>query len=329
MDWTTSATTNVATWTTASNAIVWETAAPQAPTTMNVWAIESYLIDNGNASNAGNPYGTPGGIDEALAGKTLDQQVDLINQLSSLMDNTNRNVNYQDAGSLQRSLWNNAQQQQQQQQQTEDVPQLDVEYNKGLSDRIAALEQAQQAKLQAEAEAKAAQDPNNWEEITYEEWQEHWDEFNTTQQENQDLKTKSAEMYKNNLALTGENDILKSTIGSLQWELKDTKAKLAYLESTANIVNDATETKLLNLRRDAISAPGWAAELNYLNFLQHERQNLTGQDLSQNINDLYFQRVQNNSRPDAADYDVWNQPQTQQPSQQAQSSAWVLDDYLI
>lgn len=93
---------------------------------------------------------------------------------------------------------------------------MDVEYNKGLSDRIAALEQAQQAKLQAEAEAKAAQDPNNWEEITYEEWQEHWNEFNTTQQENQDLKTKSAEMYKNNLALTGENDILKSTIGSLQ-----------------------------------------------------------------------------------------------------------------
>lgn len=333
MDWTTSATTNVATWTTATNAIVGETAAPQAPTSMNVWAIENYLISNDAYQANGNPYGTPGWIDEALEGKTLDQQIDLINQFKNIMDNTNRNVNYQDAGSLQRGFANANTQNtntQQQQQVTADEPQLDVDWApNSLSARIAALEQAQQAKVQAEAEAKAAQDPNNWEEITYEERQEHWNEFNTTQQELQEAKKSAAENYKNNLALSWENDILKSTIGSLQWELKDTKAKLAYLESTANIVNDATETKLLNLRRDAISAPGWAAELNYLNFLQHERQNLTGQDLSQNINDLYFQRVQNNSRPDAADYDVWNQPQTQQPSQQAQSSAWVLDDYLI
>lgn len=323
MDWTTSATANVATWTTASNAIVWETAAPQSPTTMNVGAIESYLISNNQQQQGANPIGTPGGIDEALAGKSLDEQVDIINKFKNIVDNTNVNPQFEDAGSLQRTLWNNVQQQQEQQQQ-----QVEEKWP-SLSDRIGQLELQRAWQIIDNAKAKAEQNPSNWEEISYEEWQDHRTEFESTQQENKDFKAKNSELYKNNLALTGENDILKSTIGSLQWELKDTKAKLAYLESTANIINDATETKLLNLRRDAIAAPGWAAELNYLNFLQHERQNLTGQDLSQNINDLYFQRVQNNSRPDAADYDVWNQPQTQQPSQQVQSTAWVLDDYLI
>ena len=333
MEWnvTTTATNAPATGSTSADAIVGTTAAPQAPTQMNAGAIENYLV-NVNKAAPWNPNGTPWWIDEAIAWKSLDEQIEIINKYDRVMDNTNRNPNFMDAWSLQRDL---QQQQQVQPDQQQEQPAEDKKEWPTLEERIAALEQAKQQKEQAIAEQEAAQNPDNWEEISYEEWQEHWNEFNQTQQDLQEMTQKYGETYKNNLALSWENDILKSTIGSLQSELKDTKSKLAYLESTANIVNDATETKLLNLRRSAAENPWWAAELNYLNFLQHERQNLTWQDLSQNINDLYFQRVQKQARPEAADYDVPNTTQTGNPELNKQSGGnetqnpGSLEDYLI
>lgn len=326
---------NAATWSTSSDSIVGTTAAPQAPTQMNAGAIEDYLVNVDKAA-PWNPKWTPGGIDEAIAWKPLDEQIKIINDLDRVVDNTNRNPNFIDAWWVQRDL----QQQQAQPNQTEEVKQEEewkpeVDPN-SLEARIAALEQAKQQKEAEAAQLEADKNPDNWEEISYEEWQEHWNEFQQAQQDLQEARQTAAEHYKNNLALSWENDILKSTIWSLQNELKDTKSKLAYLESTANIVNDATETKLLNLRRSAVENPWWAAELNYLNFLQHERQNLTGQDLSQNINDLYFQRVQKQARPEAADYEVPNTTQHVNPELNKQSTGGnetqnpgSLEDYLI
>ena len=325
---------NAATWSTSSDSIVGTTAAPQAPTQMNAGAIEDYLVNVDKAA-PWNPKWTPGWIDEAIAWKSLDEQIKIINDLDRVVDNTNRNPNFIDAWWVQRDL----QQQQAQPNQTEEVKQEEekpeVDPN-SLEARIAALEQAKQQKEAEAAQLEADKNPDNWEEISYEEWQEHWNEFQQAQQDLQEARQTAAEHYKNNLALSWENDILKSTIWSLQNELKDTKSKLAYLESTANIVNDATETKLLNLRRSAVENPWWAAELNYLNFLQHERQNLTGQDLSQNINDLYFQRVQKQARPEAADYEVPNTTQHVNPELNKQSTGGnetqnpgSLEDYLI
>lgn len=71
---------------------------------MNVGAIESYLISNNQQQQGANPIGTPGGIDEALAGKSLDEQVDIINKFKNIVDNTNTNPQFEDAGSLQRTL---------------------------------------------------------------------------------------------------------------------------------------------------------------------------------------------------------------------------------
>lgn len=322
-------TVDASTWSTSPNSIVGTTAWPITPTQMNAWAIENYLIDV-NKAQPWNPKWTPGWIDEALAGKSLNEQIDIINQLDAIIDNTNRNPNFIDAWWVQRDL------QQQQQVQPEQQQEEKQQQWPTLEERIAALEQAKQQKEQQIAEEEAARDPENREEISYEEWQEHWNEFQQAQQDLQQARQSAAENYKNNLALSWENDILKSTIWSLQNELKDTKSKLAYLESTANIVNDATETKLLNLRRSAVDNPWWAAELNYLNFLQHERENLTGQDLSQNINDLYFQRVQNHIKPEAADYEVPNTKQNWNPELNKQSGGnetiqnpGSLEDYLI
>lgn len=333
MEW--NVTTNAAaTGSTSADAIVGTTAAPQAPTTMNAGAIEDYLV-NVAPTPQWNPNWTPGWIDEAIAGKPLDEQIEIINKYDRVMDNTNRNPNFMDAWSLQRDL---QQQQQTPAEQTPAEPEQKQEQQtdpNSLEARIAALEKAKAEKEQAIAEEEAAKNPDNWEEISYEEWQQHWNEFQQTQQDLQDMTQKYGETYKNNLALSWENDILKSTIGSLQSELKDTKSKLAYLESTANIVNDAQETKLLNLRRSAAENPWWAAELNYLNFLQHERQNLTWQDLSQNINDLYFQRVQRQARPEWTDYEVPNTTQNGNPELNKQSGGnetqnpGSLEDYLI
>lgn len=333
MEWNVTVTTNAATWSTSSDAIVWTTSAPVAPTQMNTGAIEDYLVDVSKPAQ-GNPKGTPGGIDEALAGKPLDEQIKIINDLDRVVDNTNRNPNFMDAWSLQRDIQNQQEQQPADQWQQSPEPESKPDES-SLESRIAALEKAQQEKVAEEQRIEAEKNPDNWEEISYEEWQQHWNEFQQAQQDLQELTQKYGETYKNNLALSWENDILKSTIGSLQNELKDTKSKLAYLESTANIVNDATETKLLNLRRSAAENPWWAAELNYLNFLQHERQNLTGQDLSQNINDLYFQRVQKQARPEAVDYEVPNTTQTGNPELNKQSGGnetpnpGSLEDYLI
>lgn len=76
--------------------------------------------------------------------------------------------------------------------------------------------------------------------------------------------------------------------------------------------------------------------MNYLNLLQHERQNLTGQDLSQNINDLYFQRAQRQAKPEAVDYEVPNTTQYANPELNKQSTGGnetqnpgSLEDYLI
>lgn len=330
MEWnvTTTWTATAATGSTSADSIVWTTAAPSAPTQMDAWSIENYLVSVNKAA-PWNPKWTPGWIDEALAWKTLDQQIDYINKLDAIMDNTNRNPNFIDASWLQKDLQQQQQQQQpQQQEQKQEWPTLE--------DRIAAIEQAQLKQAEQRVVEEAQTHPENREEISYEEWQDHWNEFEQTQQELQEIKQKAAEHYKNNLALSWENDILKSTIGSLQTELKDTKSKLAYLESTANIVNDAQETKLLNLRRDAAANPWWAAELNYLNFLQHERQNLTGQDLSQNINDLYFDRVQRQARPEWSDYEMPNTKQQGNPELNKQSmggnetqNPGSLEDYLI
>lgn len=324
-------TANVNSWSTSWNSIVGTTAAPQAPTTMNVGAIEDYLISTTPAQQW-NPNWTPGWIDEALAWKSLDEQIDIINELNALMDNTNYNPRFIDAWWVQRDLQN--QQYQMPQMPMQQQQQMD-QWN-SLENRIAALEQAKAERDQAIAEEEAAQNPDNWEEISYEEWQDHWNEFQQAQQDLQELTQKYGDTYKNNLALSWENDILKSTIWSLQSELKDTKTKLAYLESTANIVNDAQETKMLNLRRDAVANPWWAAELNYLNFLQHERQNLTGQDLSQQINDLYFDRVQRQARPEWTDYEMPNTKQNGNPELNKQSGGnetinnpGSLEDYLI
>ena len=332
MEWNVTMATNASTWSTSQNSIVWTTAAPQSPTQMNAGAIEDYLV-NVDKVAVWNPKWTPGWMDEALAGKTLDEQVKIVNQVDRIMDNTNPNPNFMDAWSIQRDLQNQQQaqpEQQQEQQQEQKAEQNDLE------SRIAALEKAQQEKAQAIAEEEAAKNPDNREEISYEEWQQHWSEFQQAQQELQQITQKYGETYKNNLALSWENDILKSTIWSLQNELKDTKSKLAYLESTANIVNDTAETKLLNLRRAALETPWWAAELNYLNLLQHERQNLTGQDLSQNINDLYFQRAQRQAKPEAVDYEVPNTTQYANPELNKQSTGGnetqnpgSLEDYLI
>lgn len=331
-EWNVTATVNAASWSTNTDAIVWTTASAQTPTQINAWSIEQYLIDSGKAPSW-NPKWTPGWIDEALAWKSIDEQIDIINKLDRIVDNTNRNPNFIDAWWVQRDL----QQQQSQNEQENTDPNQNPENQKSLSDRITELEQAQLKKTEEQVIQEAEQNPENREEISYEDWQEHWQEVQQMEQENSELKIKNSDMYKQNLAISWENDILKSTIGSLQTELKDTKSKLAYLESTANIVNDANETKMLNLRRSAAENPWWAAELNYLNFLQHERQNLTGQDLSQNINDLYFQRVQRQARPDAVDFDVPNTKQQSNPELNKQSmggnetipNPGSLEDYLI
>ena len=327
------ATANATTWSTSADSIVWTTAAPQAPTQMDAGSIENYLVSINKAA-PWNPKWTPGWIDEALAWKTLDQQIDIINKIDAIVDNTNRNPNFIDAGWVQRDL-----QQQQKQAPAEQTPAQPEEQKQWptIEERIAAIEKAQLKQAEDRVIAEAEKSPDNWEEISYEEWQDHWNEFQQTQQELQEVKQKAAEHYKNNLALSWENDILKSTIGSLQSELKDTKSKLAYLESTANIVNDAQETKLLNLRRDAAANPWWAAELNYLNFLQHERQNLTGQDLSNNIKDLYFDRVQRQAKPEWSDYEIpTNTKQQGNPELNKQSmggnetqNPGSLEDYLI
>ena len=129
-------TATAATGSTSADAIVGTTAAPQAPTQMNAGAIEDYLIST-NPSQQWNPKWTPGWIDEALAWKSLDEQIDIINKLDSIVDNTNRNPNFIDAAWVQRDLQQQQQQapQQQQQQQQQEWP--------SLADRIAALEQAQ------------------------------------------------------------------------------------------------------------------------------------------------------------------------------------------
>lgn len=325
---------NAATWSTSADSIVGTTAAPQSPTQMNAGAIEDYLV-NVDKATPWNPKWTPGGIDEAIAWKPLDEQIKIINDLDRVIDNTNRNPNFIDAAWVERDLQQQHTPLQPEGEQKEQEQKPEVDPN-SLEARIAALEQAKQQKEEEAAQLEAEKNPDNREEISYEEWQEHWNEFQQAQQDLQEARQKAAEHYKNNLALSWENDILKSTIWSLQTELKDTKSKLAYLESTANIVNDATETKLLNLRRSAAENPWGAAELNYLNFLQHERQNLTGQDLSQNINDLYFQRVQKQARPEAVDYEVPNTTQRVNPELNNQSmggnetqNPGSLEDYLI
>lgn len=332
MEWnvTMSAWTTASTGSTSADSIVGTTATPSTPTQMNTGAIENYLV-NVDRWVQWNPKWTPGWIDEALAGKSLDEQIDIINKLDRIVDNTNRNPNFMDAWSLQRDLQN----QKQESPKWDWQPEWKSDEN-SLESRIKALEEANIKKIEQQVIHEAEQNPDMWEEISYEEWQEHWNEFQQAQQDLQEVTQKYGETYKNNLALSWENDILKSTIGSLQNELKDTKSKLAYLESTANIVNDATETKLLNLRRDASANPGWAAELNYLNFLQHERQNLTGQDLSQNIRDLYFDRVQRQAKPEGSDFEIPNTTQQSNPELNKQSmggnetqNPGSLEDYLI
>lgn len=325
-----------------STAIVGETAAPMqaaSPTAMNAGNIESYLISNNGWQQMWNPKWMPWWMDEALSGHSLDEQIDIINKRDRVVDNTNRAPNFMDAWALQRELWQPVpnQQYQQQLQQQQQTQQQQTEQESELSARITALEQWRLAQMITEAWDEMSQDPNNREELSYEEWQEHWNEYNWVQQENADLKAKNAEYYKNNLAISWENDILKSTIWTLQWELKDTKSKLAYLESTANIVNDAQEVKLLNLRRAAAENQWWAAELNYINLLQQERQRVTGQDLSQNINDLYFSKVQRQARPEAVDYDTYHPTTNNQTPQisnlrdgdETKKNPGSLEDYLL
>ena len=144
---------NAATWSTSADSIVWTTAAPQSPTQMNAGAIEDYLV-NVDRVAVWNPKGTPGGIDEALAGKPLDEQIKIINDLDRVVDNTNRNPNFIDAAWVQRDLQN-------QQQQAPAQPEWSQEWEKkwdesSLESRIAALEKAQQEKAQAIAEEEAA-----------------------------------------------------------------------------------------------------------------------------------------------------------------------------
>ena len=100
---------NINSWSTSWDSIVGTTAAPSAPTQMNVGAIENYLIDTWT-NVQWNPKWTPGWIDEALAWKSIDEQIDIINKLDAIVDNTNRNPNFIDAWWVQRDLQNQQQQ---------------------------------------------------------------------------------------------------------------------------------------------------------------------------------------------------------------------------
>ena len=116
MEWNVTMATNASTWSTSQNSIVWTTAAPQSPTQMNAGAIEDYLV-NVDKVAVWNPKWTPGWMDEALAGKSLDEQVKIVNQVDRIMDNTNPNPNFMDAWSIQRDLQNQQQAQPEQQQE--------------------------------------------------------------------------------------------------------------------------------------------------------------------------------------------------------------------
>ena len=114
-------------------------------TIANLGAIEDYLIST-NPVQQWNPKWTPGWIDEALAWKGIDEQIDIINKLNAIMDNTNRNPNFIDAWWVQRDLQNQQQQapaQPQEQEQQQDQQQQEQQQPEDAHEQLS-KEQAQQ-----------------------------------------------------------------------------------------------------------------------------------------------------------------------------------------
>gem|GEM_PF-6177740 len=95
-----------------------------------------------------------------------------------------------------------------------------------------------EAELEAQKkiEEEASKDPENWEEMTAEEWDEHRQNVEDMEHRIEQLSKDDIENKKALYTKDAEIDILRSTIDNLKIHIKDISGKAQFYESSSDVI---------------------------------------------------------------------------------------------
>ncbi len=287
-----------------------------SPIASNVTALEDYDIwtpwSYVQKQMTDLTWSKPANLEEQLMGKTLDEQIKIINEYNTPeIHSTKWHAEVEDAASLAEKWYKTPEQIQQEEAEQARIKAEEEAGKWALENELNSLEnELQNSKTEAEledqkkAEEEAGKDPENWEEMTAEEWDEHRQNVEDMEHRIEQLSKDDVENKKALYAKDAEIDILKSTIDNLKNHIKDISGKAQFYESSSDVIKWADESQLINLRRLATTDPEWQAAINYLYHLSTEWQQLTGQDLSTQISKLFQDNIAKQSKAYSQEYDI-------------------------
>jgi len=304
------------TTTTAANPATTTPGEVVSPIASNVTALEDYDVWTPwsyiQKQMTDLTWSKPANLEEQLIGKTLDEQIKIINEYNTPeIHSTKWHAEVEDAASLAEKWYKTPEQIQQEEAEQARVKAEEEAGKWALENELNSLEnELQNSKNEAELEAQkkaeeeAGKDPENWEEMTAEEWDEHRQNVEDMEHRIEQLSKDDVENKKALYAKDAEIDILKATIDNLKNHIKDISGKAQFYESSSDVIKWADESQLINLRRLATNDPEWQAAINYLYHLSTEWQQLTGQDLSTQISKLFQDNIAKQTKAYSQEYDI-------------------------
>lgn len=167
--------------------------------------------------------------------------------------------------------------------------------------------------------------PDNWEEATPEEWDQHR-AYVTSLEES--IATKDSEIISlQTQSMTDKNmiEIQWSTIENLKSQIKDLAGSKEYLESSVEVMKGADELKLIQLRRIAETDQSWNGGLSYVYQLAQEWNRMTGQDLQSLIVKLFDDNIQETKKTYLSDFEQVKSTQ----NNQEETNKKIVDIYSI
>jgi hypothetical protein len=302
--------------TTTTTVATGEAATTVSPIASNITALEDYdvwtpwaYIQKQVAEMA---WSKPANLEEAIMWKTLDEQIKIINEYNQQeIHSTKWHAEVEDGASLAEKWYKSpdqiaAEEAEQARIKAEEAAgkwALDEELN-ALENELENNKTKEEQEAQRLADEEAEKNPDNREEMTAEERDEHRQNVEDMEHRIEQLSKDDTENKKVIYAKDAEIDILKSTIENLKTHIKDISGKAQFYESSSDVIKWADESQLINLRRLSASDPEWQAWINYLYHLSTEWAKLTGQDLSTQISKLFQDNVARQWKAYSQEYDI-------------------------
>lgn len=245
----------------------------------------------------------PASLEQEISGKSIEEQIDIINNYEQPEQPVGQPKEITDPATAQ--------------------AEADAVVTVDLDAELTALEN----ELNNNKIIEEENNPDNWEEATPEEWDQHRAYVTSLEESVSAKDSEIVTLQTQSIAKDNTIEIQQSTIDSLKWQIKDLSSSKEYLESSVEVMKGPEELKLIQLRRVAETDQSGHGGLSYVYQLAQEWNRMTGQDLQSLIVKLFDDNVQEWKKTYLSDFE---QPTQQQVTKkQEEANRKIVDNYAL